>query len=1262
MAAEYQVKLLQALRNGDPVLIHAFLAEIAKEKENSSELGAAALHLAIRCASPNTVALLLTHRAISPNGVHPPGSGTTPLHLAASLGRVEIVQMLLEQEGINDALRDAYGKSVKDVARGKDVIKVIHGELFDYLLIAILIVISDSHTFLNASFRSLLHAYIHSPPAASPPSALLNLLASPRTRFIDLSYLDDSSGLALLHEAARRRDLRLIELTVRAGADIFVRDRKGRLPGEGIGAPKDDRVRVFLRQFANHDSTLLADQDPEPPTMKGYLNKYTNVAKGYNTRWFVLKNGVLSYYRHQSDESIASRGSLTLKTATLKIPLSSTQHASHLQPTSPSQTSSQIQSTSTTQTTTDRLRIEIHSSSSHGGQKWYLKANHPVEAARWAAALKRAQEWAHREDGEASSASAVTSVRRKSGESDRSLSLKNRAATLLRRGNGSFKRAPTPSEMSITSMDMGGRPEESAIEGKEAIVDDQENDADEDGDGDEEDEDSSMGSGGVRKPPHEDVYELQANALLAQMELTSQLATGLETSKSPSTSAFTSPTMSRSSLLTASTSGVITAPTSPVPSVSSSAFTTNAFYAHPQQVSTLLSAIQTAHNLLNEHLAMSRERDSWFRAQAVRAKRKQKVWEESMATVVRDGEGLERELRTRSRRRGSRFFDVDGYQGGEALGKGLESRGGTLRAKKSLLGALKEGDVEAVTPSVKQPPSATPEVKTPTLKTEAAVAPSITTPIPAPLATVVVPPGFLHVNEEEEGDTDDEDEFFDAIESGTLPGLVIPPTLSPSPIPLPVISSESLATLSAPAQKMLFPAPLSVLAAPYGAYQNLRSSLDLNEERPNTSLWSVLKHSIGKDLTKISFPVFFNEPTSMLQRMAEDMEFTECLDAAAKERDPLRRLAFVAAFAMSNYSSTIGRIAKPFNPMLSETFEYVRFDKEFRYYSEQVSHHPPISACWAEAPTWHYYGEVDAQNKFMGKSFEIRPTGIAHVDLILPAERCSKDYPAAPAKYGKDKVVEHYSWKKVTTNVSGFILGAPTIDHYGDMTVTNHRTGDCCVLTFKPRGWRGKDAFEIAGQVMDALGRVAYHIAGRWNSQLIASPANRTGTALNPDLNLDSSYSPPAHFLLWRNSEKRVGSPFNLTPFAITLNDCPKETLRPYLPPTDCRLRPDQRAFELGKWELANELKVDQEQKQRAIRKAREEGKRAPHQPRWFIAETDGDTGDRVWAPIRTEEGEGEVEYWVERERVYEELREGGKAHWKDVDDIFIATPSSVER
>lgn len=79
--------------------------------------------------------------------------------------------------------------------------------------------------------------------------------------------------------------------------------------------------------------------------------------------------------------------------------------------------------------------------------------------------------------------------------------------------------------------------------------------------------------------------------------------------------------------------------------------------------------------------------------------------------------------------------------------------------------------------------------------------------------------------------------------------------------------------------------------------------------------------------------------------------------------------------------------------------------------------------------------QVDAQNKFMGKSFEIRPTGVAHAELLLP-EEWAPNYPKAKTAGGKGKVVEHYSWKKVTTNVSGFILGSPTIDHYGDMIVS----------------------------------------------------------------------------------------------------------------------------------------------------------------------------------------------------------------------------------
>jgi hypothetical protein len=51
------------------------------------------------------------------------------------------------------------------------------------------------------------------------------------------------------------------------------------------------------------------------------------------------------------------------------------------------------------------------------------------------------------------------------------------------------------------------------------------------------------------------------------------------------------------------------------------------------------------------------------------------------------------------------------------------------------------------------------------------------------------------------------------------------------------------------------------------------------------------------------------------------------------------------------------------------------------------------------------------------------------------------------------------------------------------MSSANHRTGETCTLTFKPRGWRGANAFEIKGTVADASGNSAWDIAGRkWRS------------------------------------------------------------------------------------------------------------------------------------------------------------------------------------
>ena len=91
----------------------------------------------------------------------------------------------------------------------------------------------------------------------------------------------------------------------------------------------------------------------------------------------------------------------------------------------------------------------------------------------------------------------------------------------------------------------------------------------------------------------------------------------------------------------------------------------------------------------------------------------------------------------------------------------------------------------------------------------------------------------------------------------------------------------------------------------------------------------------------------------------------------------------------------------------------------------------------------------------------------------------------------------------------------------------------------------------------------------------------------------------------------------------------------------------------MGRYEHANELKNKQEEYQRGTRKAREEGRKKAHRPRWFEAQTEPDTGERVWAPVRVEAGE-RLEYWVVREEVWKGKKEGREVGWEGVERIFI--------
>ena len=117
--------------------------------------------------------------------------------------------------------------------------------------------------------------------------------------------------------------------------------------------------------------------------------------------------------------------------------------------------------------------------------------------------------------------------------------------------------------------------------------------------------------------------------------------------------------------------------------------------------------------------------------------------------------------------------------------------------------------------------------------------------------------------------------------------------------------------------------------------------------KPNSSnfkaLLTLLKNSIGKELTRIPAPAtFFSEPISFLQRHTEFLEYSSLLDKAAECADSLEQMTFVVAFSISIFNMHSDRNVKPFNPLLNETFECDRReDFKWRTICEQVSHHPP---------------------------------------------------------------------------------------------------------------------------------------------------------------------------------------------------------------------------------------------------------------------------------------------------------------------------------
>ncbi|XP_034412302.1 oxysterol-binding protein-related protein 1-like [Cyclopterus lumpus] len=364
--------------------------------------------------------------------------------------------------------------------------------------------------------------------------------------------------------------------------------------------------------------------------------------------------------------------------------------------------------------------------------------------------------------------------------------------------------------------------------------------------------------------------------------------------------------------------------------------------------------------------------------------------------------------------------------------------------------------------------------------------------------------------------------------------------------------------------------------------------------RNDVSIWSILKKCIGMELSKIAMPVIFNEPLSFLQRLTEYMEHTYLIHQANAATDSVERMKCVAAFAVSAVASQWERTGKPFNPLLGETYELIREDLGFRWVSEQVSHHPPVSAFHAEGlnEDFVFHGSIYPKLKFWGKSIEAEPKGL--ITLELPKHN------------------EAYTWTNPTCCVHNIIVGQLWIEQYGSVEVINHKTGERCSMMFKPCGLFGKELHKVEGYILDKSKKKLCAIYGKWTESLytvdhVTFDAHKKSDKKSSDEKKDNKRSSvdeepeemppsdaetvqviPGSELIWKITPRPDNSArfYAFSTFAMHLNE-QDESMEGVTPPTDSRFRPDICAMENGDIDLASSEKKRLEEKQRMARKNR---------------------------------------------------------------------------
>uniref|UniRef100_A0A673B2N3 Oxysterol-binding protein n=1 Tax=Sphaeramia orbicularis TaxID=375764 RepID=A0A673B2N3_9TELE len=341
-----------------------------------------------------------------------------------------------------------------------------------------------------------------------------------------------------------------------------------------------------------------------------------------------------------------------------------------------------------------------------------------------------------------------------------------------------------------------------------------------------------------------------------------------------------------------------------------------------------------------------------------------------------------------------------------------------------------------------------------------------------------------------------EDEFYDADEfyqSSTSPKHCIDPSGPPAASPL----TNEETVLKRPDTTESLNSSMSNGTTDADPFDSHDDRDDEGEGESVEEHKSVIMHllsqvRLGMDLTKVVLPTFILERRSLLEMYADFFAHPDLFVSIAEQPDPRDRMVYVVKWYLSAFhAGRKGSVAKkPYNPILGEVF-YCHWDlpsemeersspvvipNSVCFVAEQVSHHPPISAFYAEclSKKIQFNAHIWTKSKFLGMSIGVHNIGQGCVSCLEYDEHYILTFPNG---YGRS------------------ILTVPWVELGGECNISCSKSGYSANIVFHTKPFYGGKKHRITAEIFAPNDKKSYcSIEGEWNGVMYAKWASGENT------------------------------------------------------------------------------------------------------------------------------------------------------------------------